>query len=115
VSVSEQARSGDPGPDALDHRRLRTTWQVAAAGPVLGAVAAAAAGAIGLSGRAGLAALLLVTALALVLAALVTIVQATVDEWAHRPVARRRPLTALGLFLGAGAVLLLLGGVSGGG
>jgi MFS family permease len=105
------------GSTLTDHdlRRLRTMWRVAAAGPLLGVLAAAGVALIGLSGRAGLAALLVCSALGLVVAALLASAQALVDEWARRPVARRRLLSVLGLFAGSALLMLFLGGLSGGG
>jgi hypothetical protein len=104
--------AGEPGPapdrrrmTEHDRRRLRVTRRVALLGPLLGIAAAATVGWMGASGAAGLAVLLLLSSAGCLLAAFVTTFGAMVDEYRRVPVARRRTLTALGLFAG-GALLL---------
>ena len=95
-----------------DRRRLRVTRRVALAGPVLGLAAIAVLVPAGVGGAGGLAVMLVFSAASCVLAAFVTAVQAMVDEYRYVPVARRRTLTALGLFASSFLLLSLSAGVS---
>jgi hypothetical protein len=97
-----------------DRARLRTTGKVLLLGPLLGVTAAGAVALIGLPGQAGFLAVVLGCALGAVLAALTTVGHAIVDEWARRPVARRRIVIAVGLFLAATVLLIASGGLAGG-
>lgn len=97
---------------AHDRARLRTVHRIALAGPLLGIVAAVVLAAWGVGGAAGLAVLLACSAAACVIAAVVAALGAIVDEARRVPVARRRTLTALGLFAGAFVLLLLSTGVT---
>jgi len=104
----------DPPTALTDHdrSRLRATWRTAAAGPLLGILGAVAVAAIGGSGGAGLAVLLLLSAVGAVAAALLTAVHALVDEYRHRPVARRRLVMSIALFVAALVLLVLSGGAA---
>lgn len=95
-----------------DRARLRRTWQVVAAGPALGALAAAAIGLAGGSGQAGLVVVFVFAAAGAAAAALVTALHALVDEYRRQPVARRRPLVAVGLFVAAVVLIVLAGGAA---
>ena len=111
------SQDGPPGPDRRtvtdhDRRRLKVTARVLLAGPVLGVLAVFALGLLGAGGLAGLAAFLLLSAAASVAAALTTASLAIVDEYRRVPVARRRTLTALALFVGGFVLLLLSLGVA---
>ena len=97
-----------------DRARLATTRRTAYAGPALGAAGAVAVALLGASGRAGLAVVLLLSAAGAVAASLVTAIQALVDEYRELPVARIRPLTALGLFVLAVVLLALAAGAGAG-
>jgi hypothetical protein len=97
-----------PAVTAHDRRRLTLGWRLLATGVVLGAVAAAWTGLSGASGTVGFALVLLGTAFGAVLAALVGGILAVVDEVRGAPVARRRVVVTVGLFL-AGLLLLTLG------
>ena len=112
-----RGRDGQPPPDRRvvtdhDRRRLRVGRRVALAGPVLGLVAIALLVPLGVGGAGGLAVLLVCTAAGCGVAALVTAVQAIVDEYRYVPVARRRTLTALALFLASFLLVLLSAGVA---
>jgi len=91
-----------------DRRRLRVTWAVVGGGLLLGVIGAAALALLGLDGRAGFAAVVLGAALGCVVAALVTVVLAILDEMRQIPVATRRVVVALGLFAGAALLLLMV-------
>jgi hypothetical protein len=93
---------------AHDRRRLTVGWRLLAGGVMLGVVAAAAAGLSGASGAAGFALVVLGASLGSVLAALVSAVLAVLDELRGAPLARRRLVVIVGLFL-AGLLLLTLG------
>lgn len=95
-----------------DRARLRTVRHVAVAGPVLGLLIAAVLAAWGVGGAAGLAVVLVVSAAGCVSAAFVAAVGAIIDEARRQPVARRRTLTALALFVGGFVLLLLSTGVT---
>ena len=112
-----RGRGGQPPPDRRvvtdhDRRRLRVSRRVALAGPVLGLVAIALLVPLGVGGAGGLAVLLVSTAAGCVVAAFVTAVHAIVDEYRYVPVARRRTLTALGLFAASFVLVLLSAGVA---
>jgi L-cystine uptake protein TcyP (sodium:dicarboxylate symporter family) len=96
---------------AHDRRRLRVTWIVAGVGVVVGVLGAAGVAAIGGTGRAGFAVLVVCTALGAVVSALVTGLLALVDEWRDAPVAGRRGLIALGLFVGAALLMVIVSGL----
>lgn len=100
VGTRPSSMSAADGEAGRDRARLRTTWRVVAAGPVLGVLGAATIAAIGGDGAAGLAVLLVLVALCTGLAGLLTLVLVLVDEFAGRRPARRR--------VGVGLVLLLL-------
>ncbi|MFP4311206.1 MAG: hypothetical protein ACLFS9_04390 [Nitriliruptoraceae bacterium] len=91
---------------------MRPVHRIALAGPVLGLVLALLLSRWGASGVAGLAVVLVVSAAGCVVAALVAALGAIVDEARRLPVARRRTLTALALFVGAFVLLLLSTGVT---
>ena len=92
-----------------DHedRRLRTTWRLAALGPLLGVPAMIALALAGTGGAAGLAVLLVLSSASCLVAAFVTAALGMLDEWRRRPVGRRRVLSAAGLFVGGGALLVM--------
>ena len=94
-----------------DRARLRTTWRTTAAGPILGVLGAAAVGFLGAPGAAGLQVLLLLSATGCAVGAIVTGLFALIDEYRDRPVARRRPLTAVGLFAASVVLLVLTAGI----
>jgi hypothetical protein len=96
-----------PTVTAHDRRRLTLGWRLLALGVVLGVVLAAWTGFAGASGTVGFALLLLGTAFGAVLAALVGGILAVVDEVRGVPVARRRLVVTVGLFL-AGLLLITL-------
>lgn len=115
------AESTPPGPDEgpsaadageHDRRRLRTARRLIAVGAGLGVLGAAALAAIGAPGGSGLIAVLLGLIVGCVLAAVHLAVFSLVDEARRRPVAVRRPLWALGLFVTSGLLLVLVGGAS---
>ncbi len=85
---------------------------MALAGPLIGVLAIAVLAPAGMGGAGGLAVLLVLSAASCVLAAFVTAVQAMVDEYRYVPVARRRTLTALGLFATSFLLVLFSIGVS---
>lgn len=91
-----------------DRRRLRVTWAVVGGGLLLGIIGAASLAMLGLDGRAGFAAVVLGAALGCVVAALVTVVLAILDELRRIPVATRRVVVALGLFAAAALLLLMV-------
>lgn len=95
-----------------DRGRLRVTRRVWLLGPVVGLIVVAVLVPLGIGGAGGLAVLLVCTAGSSILAAFVTAVQAMVDEYRYVPVARRRTLTALALFVTSFVLLLLSAGVS---
>ena len=95
-----------------DRARLRVTHRVALAGPVLGVLAVAVLAWWGAGGAAGLAVLLVLSAAGCLVAAFTTAILAIVDEARRVPVARRRTLTALALFLAAFVLLLGSTGVA---
>ena len=97
---------------AHDRRRLTVGWRLLATGIGLGAVGAAWSGLAGASGTVGFALLVLGTALGAVLAALVGGILAVVDEFRGAPVARRRLVVTIALFL-AGLLLLTFGAAVG--
>ena len=95
-----------------DRARLRITYRLLLAGPVLGVVAAGTLGLLGAGGAAGLAVLFVLTAASCGVAALTTAILAIVDEARRVPVARRRTLTALAAFVAAFLLVLLSTGVA---
>jgi hypothetical protein len=97
----------------LDRARLRVTWRVVAAGPVLGILGAAAIAAIGGDGAAGLAVLLALVALCAGLAGLLTLVLVLVDEFAGRRPARRRVGIGLALLVVAPVLVTMSLGAAG--
>jgi len=101
-------------PSSADHDRARlvSARRLILVGAVLGVVGAVALGLAGAPGGSGLMALLLGLALGCVLAAIHLAAFSLLDEARRRPVALRRPLWAVGLFVTAGLLLLLVGGVS---
>jgi hypothetical protein len=100
--------AGSPTLTAHDRRRLAVGWWLLAGGVALGVVAAAASGLAGASGTVGFALVVLGASLGSVLAALVSAVLAVLDELRGAPLARRRLVVTVGLFL-AGLLLLTLG------
>lgn len=99
-----------------DRRRLRVTWRVLLSGVGLGVVGAATLGLVGFDGRVGFAAVVLGSSLGCVAAGLTTAGLAIVDEARRAPVATRRVVVALGLFLAGGlllAIVLTLASVDG--
>jgi hypothetical protein len=107
--------STDPGGlEAHERARRRTTRNVALAGPVLGVLGAGAIAAIGGSGAAGLAVLLLLSAVGLAAAGIVTLWLALVDEHRGRPAPRRRILVGLGLLVATPVVVTMSLGAAGG-
>lgn len=110
--------SEDPGSVARTRRltdhdrdRLRTARRVALVGPGVGVLAALGLGLAGGGGRLGLAALLLCSAAGCVVAAVVALLHAAVDEARRQPVALRRIGWAIALMLVALVIMVLLGGV----
>jgi hypothetical protein len=91
----------------LDRRRLRVAWRVLLGGVLLGVAGATALALLGLDGRVGFAAVSLGTALGCVAAGLATVGLAIVDEARRDPVATRRIVVAVALFV-AGALLLTM-------
>ncbi|MFA9428713.1 hypothetical protein [Egicoccus sp. AB-alg2] len=109
----DAARPGEPpDPGAHDRGRLRAGRRLVVVGGVLGVLGAAALGLLGAPGGSGLVAVLLGLVVGCVLAAIHLAVFSLVDEARRRPVSLRRPLWALGLFVTAGLLLVLVGGAS---
>ncbi|HSK23061.1 MAG TPA: hypothetical protein VK906_07795 [Egicoccus sp.] len=104
----------DAEPPSGDHDRTRlsSARRLIAVGAVLGVVGAAALGLAGAPGGSGLIAVLLGLALGCVLAAIHLAAFSLIDEARRRPVAVRRPLWAVGLFVAAGLLLVVVGGAS---
>lgn len=98
---------------ALDRRRTRLAWTIAAVGSALGLVIAVVTGAFGASGRAGLATFLLVSAAAAALGALYATVTLLIDDLRGRRVTRRRPIAAFALFAAAAMLMAMVVGVGG--
>ena len=117
---SDEGRGPDPGggapgggdPGGHDRRRLRSARRLIAVGAGLGVLGAAALAGIGAPGGSGFVAVLLGLVVGCVLAAVHLAVLSLVDEARRKPVAVRRPLWALGLFVAAGLLLVLVGGAS---
>jgi predicted lipid-binding transport protein (Tim44 family) len=93
--------------------RVRRTWAIAGGGLAAGVALALVSALLGGSGRVGMAVLLLVTALGSAVAALYGLVTAVVDDLRHRPVARARPVAAVGLFVVAAMLMAMVAGIGG--
>ncbi|MEX2504813.1 MAG: hypothetical protein WD378_08180 [Egicoccus sp.] len=101
-----------PPAAAQDRTRLVSAVRLLAVGAVLGVLGAVALGLAGAPGGSGFIAVVLGLALGCVLAAIHLAAFCLVDEARQRPVSLRRPLWAVGLFVTAGVLLLLVGGAS---
>jgi hypothetical protein len=116
------ATDHDPAPDgpdgaagAADHdrRRLRSARRLAVGGALLGVVVAAIVGIAGGTGGFGLVVVLLGLLVGCVLSAAHLAGFALADELRRLPVATRRPVEALGFFLAALLLILLVMGAAG--
>jgi hypothetical protein len=103
----EEDEPGSPSITTLDRRRLTLGWRLLGLGVGLGVVAAAWSGVAGASGTVGFVLVVLGTAFGAVLAALVGGILAVVDEVRGPPVARRRLIVTIALFV-CGLLLLTL-------
>jgi hypothetical protein len=113
--VDDDVGGRQPGRTLTEHdrRRVRTARRLLLGAVVVGVLATGALAIAGASGALGLVVVLLATMVGCVLAAAHLAILALVDEIKHRPVATRRPLEALGFFLLALVLMLLVMGAAG--
>lgn len=109
------AVSEDVTPDArrVPDPKLRRTRRIPLGAAIVGIVLAALTGVLGGDGRVGLVVFLLVTSVGAGLGALYGIVTAVVDDLKQRPVDRRRPITAVVLFLVAAMLMAMVAAAGG--
>jgi hypothetical protein len=96
-----------------DRRRTRTARRLLVGGLVVGMLVTVALALAGASGALGLVVVLLGATVGCVLAAAHLAIFALVDEFKQRPVATRRGVEALGYFLLALFLILLVMGAAG--
>lgn len=110
---AEEVAAGDAGPSLVD-RRQRVTRRIVIWGTLgAGGGLAVVTGLLGATGRGSLAILLLVSAASLAVAALYAVATLALDDLRGEPTPRRRVVTALGLFLGAAALMAMVAGIGG--